>query len=283
MLHVLRKIHEPGGHLVEQQVPLGAGKRPSERDQSVELIDRDKRRTPGGAHEPVECADDVPARNPPRADGMRARLVVIDFQPLSQGISDVLMGRIFAVGQNERERHVDGDPVRGPATEMQLEASANVLQMRDVERSRRQVLGLRFLQPNRCAQTVEDGTQLGPARCAHPPMQSIHVGKRQTVPELARGTGLKEDEDLTPLGHRVADASQKVRLADSRPPLDDEVADRGAVAHPVERLQNPVERPRMNAVDVDDVVAPDVVAGIRRTERDLPECSQLWLHSLTPC
>ena len=59
-----------------------------------------------------------------------------------------------------------------------------------------------------------------------------------------------------------------------RPP-DDYVADRQAVAHPGERVQNPAKRQRMNAVDVDDVVAPDVVAGIRRTERDLPECFQL--------
>ena len=106
-------------------------------------------------------------------------------------------------------------------------------------------------------------------------MQRIQIGKRQTVPEPARGTRLKEDENLPLLDHRVADASQKVRLADSRPPPDDHVADRQAAAHPGERVQDPAKRQRMNAVDVDDVVAPDVVAGIRRTERDLPECFQL--------
>ena len=77
------------------------------------------------------------------------------------------------------------------------------------------------------------------------------------------------------LDHRVADAPQKVRLADPRPPLDDYVADRQAVAHAGKRVQDPVEGRRMNAVDVDDVVAPDIVAGIRSTERDLPECLQL--------
>ena len=51
-------------------------------------------------------------------------------------------------------------------------------------------------------------------------MQRIQIGKRQTVPEPARGTRLKEDENLPLLDHRVADASQKVRLADSRPPPD---------------------------------------------------------------
>ena len=67
-------------------------------------------------------------------------------------------------------------------------------------------------------------------------MQGVHVGERQTVPELAGGTGLKEDEDLTPLDHCVAHAPQEVRLADSRPPLDDEVADWSAVSHPFDRL-----------------------------------------------
>ena len=97
VLRVLGEIHEPGSHLVEQQLLLSTGKRPSERDQSVELVDRDEGRTPGGPHEPVECADDLPARNPPSADGMRPGLVDIDFQPLNQGISDVLMGEVFAV------------------------------------------------------------------------------------------------------------------------------------------------------------------------------------------
>ena len=106
-------------------------------------------------------------------------------------------------------------------------------------------------------------------------MQGIPVGKGQTVPELPRATRLKEDEYLPLLDHRVADASQKVRLADPGPPPDDYVADRQAVAHPGERVQDLVESRRMNAVDVDDVVAPDIVAGIRRTERDLSECFQL--------
>ena len=83
----------PGCHLIEQQLLLGAGKRPSERDQPIELIDRHEGRTPRGAYEPVECADDLPARNPARADRMRARLVDIDFQPLEQCVSDVLVGK----------------------------------------------------------------------------------------------------------------------------------------------------------------------------------------------
>ena len=274
VLYVLGEIHEPGCHLIEQRLLLGAGKRPPERDQSVELIDRHEGRTPRDAYEPVECAHDLPARDPACADGMRARLVDIDFQPLEQRVSDVLVGKILAVGQDERERHVQRDLVPGPPTDMPLQASANDLQMRTVERSRHKVVDLRSFQPNRFAQTVEDGTQLSPA-FSYFPMQGIPAGKRQTVPELARGTRLKEDEDLPPLDHRVADASKKVRLADSRAPLDDDVADRDAVAQPGERVQDLVERRRMNAVDVDDVVAPDVVAGIRRTECDLPECLQL--------
>ena len=70
---------------------------------------------------------------------------------------------------------------------------------------------------------------MGPA-LAYLAVQRIHVGERQTVPEPARGARLEEDEDLPLLDHRVADASQKVRLADSGPALDDEIADRHALA-----------------------------------------------------
>ena len=67
---VLREVHEPGGHLIEKQLLLGAGERPAERDQSVELIYRHEGGIPGGVHEQVERADDLPARNPACADGM---------------------------------------------------------------------------------------------------------------------------------------------------------------------------------------------------------------------
>ena len=271
MLHVLGEIHESGCHLIQQQLLLGAGKRPSQRDQPVELIDRDDGCTRRGACESVERADDLPARNPVREDGMRAHLVDIDFQPLEQRVADVLVTRILAVGQNERERHIHGDLVPGPAAEMRLQASTNGLEKREVERPRHQALDFLLFQPNRFTQTMEDRTQLGLVVACFP-MQRIQICHRQTVPEPARGTWLEEDEDLPVLDHRVADAPQKVRLADPRPPLDEEIADRHAVTQPGERVQDVAERRRMNAVDVDDVVAPDVVAGVCRTERDLPEC-----------
>ncbi|MYN63985.1 MAG: hypothetical protein F4X11_03015 [Acidobacteria bacterium] len=273
MLHVLGEIHESARHLIEQQLLLGAGKRPPQRDEPVELIDRHQGRTPRGAYQAVERADDLPARNLARADGMRARLVNTDFQPLEQRVANVLVTKVLAVGQDERKRHIHGDPIPGPATEMRLQASTNVLQVRAVEGSRHQVLGVCSLQPHRIAQTVENGTQLGPS-FTYLAMQRIHVGERQTVPEPARGARLKENEDLALLDYRMANASQKVRLADSRPSLDDQVADRHVVAQPSERIQDLAEHRRMNAVDVDDVVAPNVVAGGRRTECDVPECSQ---------
>ena len=158
VLHVLREIHQSGCHLIEQQLLLGAGKRPSQRDQPVKLIDRDKGRTPRNVYEPVESADDLPARNPARADGMRAGLVDIDFQPLEQRVADVLVTKTLAVGQDERERHVQRDPIPGPPTEMPLQASANDTQVRAAEHPRHQVLGLCSLQSNSFAQTAEDGT-----------------------------------------------------------------------------------------------------------------------------
>lgn len=106
-------------------------------------------------------------------------------------------------------------------------------------------------------------------------MQCIYVGKRETVPESARSTRLKQDEDLFLLDHRMANASQEVRLADPRPTLDDDAVWRNAVAQPAERIQDPPERGRVNAIDVDDVVAPNVSAGMRCPERDVPECFQL--------
>ena len=88
---------------------------------------------------------------------MRARLVAIDFQPLDQRVSDVLVGKILAVGQDERERHVQGNLVPGPPAEMPLQASANDLQVREIERPSHQVLDLCSLQSNRIAQTLKDG------------------------------------------------------------------------------------------------------------------------------
>ena len=86
------------------------------------------------------------------------RLVDIDSQTLKQRVADVLVTKILAVGQDERERHIHGDPIHGPATEMRLQASANGLQQREVERPRHQRLDLRFLQSNRFTQTMEDRT-----------------------------------------------------------------------------------------------------------------------------
>jgi len=100
VLHVLGEIHETCRHLIEQQLLLGAGKRPSECYQSVELIDRHEGSTPRGPYKPIERADDLPARNPARADGMRASLVALDFLPLEQRVSEVLATKILAVGQD---------------------------------------------------------------------------------------------------------------------------------------------------------------------------------------
>ena len=168
-----------------------------------------------------------------RADGMRARLVDIDFQPLEQRVANVLVTKVLAVGQDERERHIHSDPIPGPATEM---TSAGFGERRS------SACGRRFPPPgSRCllvAAPLHRPDRGGRHTIGSQPAPALRdasastVGKRQTVPEPARGTRLKEDEDLSLLDHRVADASQKVRLADSRPPLDDEVTDRHAVAQP---------------------------------------------------
>ena len=158
VLHVLREIHESDRHCMGQRLLLGAVERPSQRDQPVELIDRHQSRTPRGARESVERADDLPARNPACADGMRARLVALDFLPLQQRVSEVTVTKILAVGQDERQRHVQGNLVPGPPTEMTLQASADDLQVPEIERPRHQVVDLCSFQPNRFAQTMKDGT-----------------------------------------------------------------------------------------------------------------------------
>ena len=82
--HVLGQIHEPGRHLIKQRLLLGVVERPSQRDQSIDLVYRDEGRTPCGTYEPIEGADDLSAGDPARADGMRARFVDVNLQPLEQ-------------------------------------------------------------------------------------------------------------------------------------------------------------------------------------------------------
>ena len=58
MLHVLGKIHEPGCHLVEQQLLFRAVKRPRQCDQSVDLVYCHEGRIPRGADQAIERPPD---------------------------------------------------------------------------------------------------------------------------------------------------------------------------------------------------------------------------------
>ena len=50
MLHVLGEVHESVCDRMEQRLLLGAVERASQREQSIELIDRHQGRAPSGAY-----------------------------------------------------------------------------------------------------------------------------------------------------------------------------------------------------------------------------------------
>ena len=175
VLHVLSEIHEPvlRPHGANDCSSAPSSVRPSA-SSPVELIDRHQGRAPSGGYEPVERADDLSARNAARADGMRARLLGIDCQPLDQRVPDVLMGEILAVGQDEGKRYVHGDPIPRPAAEMHLQVSADDLQVGEFERPRHEDIDLRSLQPNRSTprpwRTVRNWVpSLSTSRCSASP------------------------------------------------------------------------------------------------------------------